>query len=69
MTAPMTKIAAERNQRALLELAIKPGNGEHRFYEVTSLLHEPVPTSPLDHPGCVVMPGKYTDDGVYMVGR
>jgi hypothetical protein len=29
MSATVGKIAAERNQRALLELAIKTGNGEH----------------------------------------
>ena len=32
MSGAMSKIAAERNQKALLDLAMKPGNGEHRFY-------------------------------------
>ena len=32
MSGTVSKIASERNQKALLELAIKPGNGEHRLY-------------------------------------
>lgn len=34
MSGAVSKIAAERNQKALLELAMKPGNGERRFYYV-----------------------------------
>jgi hypothetical protein len=32
MSGTVSKIASERNQKALLELAIKPGNGEYRLY-------------------------------------
>jgi hypothetical protein len=46
MSVAVSKIAADRNQRALSELAIKPGNGEHCFYYVQGLMHERVPTPP-----------------------
>ena len=32
MSGTVSKIASERNQKALLELAIKPGNGEYCLY-------------------------------------
>ena len=42
------KIAAERNHKALLELAMKPGNGEHRFHYTPHA--RTAHALPLDHP-------------------
>ena len=40
MSGSVSKIAAERNQKALLELATKPGNGKHRILSMPSALYE-----------------------------
>src|SRR5260221_10427585 len=37
MSGTVSKIGAERNQKTLLGLAIKPGNGEYRLYP--TILH------------------------------
>jgi hypothetical protein len=39
MSGTVSKIAAERNQKALLELATKPGNGKRRFLFTSSTVH------------------------------
>lgn len=37
MSGNVGKIAAERNQKALMELAMRPGNGECRFNSIRRL--------------------------------
>lgn len=37
MSGTVSKIAAERNRKALLELAMQPGNGEYRLYLIHCL--------------------------------
>ena len=44
MSMAVSKIGAERNQKALSELAMKPGNGEHFLYYMDKFPLSPRPS-------------------------